>query len=137
MSLGLHMTRAEIPTIQIFNRPFKPLAVGLILATGTVGLNAVYQLFFHTAIVTAPTSISPVLGLIALLSVGCMVYAWVTRTQRLYEIGLVFAVGAWAFQGVGLLLDGGGFGFIFPLSMMTMAAGAFLLERADERDGMG
>lgn len=136
MSLGLHMTRAEIPTIQIFNRPFKPLAVGLILATGTVGLNAVYQLFFNTSIVTTPSSISPLLGLLALLSVGFMIYAWVSRMQRLYEIGLVFAVGAWAFQGVGLLIDGG-FGFMFPLSMMTMAAGAFLLERADERVGMG
>ena len=131
------MTRAEIPSIQILNRPFKPLAVGLILSTGTVGLNAIYQLYFNKTIVSTPASISLVLGLLALASVIFMIYAWISRSQRLYEIGLVLAVGAWAFWCIGLLLDGGGFGFMFPLAMMTMAAGAFLLERADERDGMG
>lgn len=137
MSLGAHMTRAEIPTINIFNRPFKPLAIGLILATGTVGLNALLQLLEGKTVVATPASIPPILGLIALISVGSMIYAWIIRSQKLYEVGLVFAVGAWAFRGIGLLIDGGGLGFMFPVAMMTMAAGAFLLERADTRDGMG
>ena len=131
------MTRAEIPSIQIFQRPFKPLAIGLIIATGTTAINAILQIINGDTIITTPISTPPILGLLALISVGAMVLAWFVRNQKLYEIGLVFAVGAWAFRGIGLFIDGGGLGFMFPIAMMTMAAGAFLLERADKRDGMG
>lgn len=131
------MTRAEIPSIQIFQRPFKPLAIGLIIATGTTAINAILQIINGDTIITTPISTPPILGLLALISVGTMVLAWFIRNQKLYEIGLVFAVGAWAFRGIGLFIDGGGLGFMFPIAMMTMAAGAFLLERADQRDGMG
>jgi hypothetical protein len=136
MATGTFMTRAEIPSIQILGRPFKPLAVGLILATGTMGLNALLQLLHQGTVVATPSSLPPILGLLAVASVVLMVTAWVIRSQRIYEIGLVLSVGAWAFRGFGLLLDGGGLGFMFPISMMVMAAGAFLLERADERAGM-
>ncbi len=134
---GTFMTRAEIPSIQIFGRPFKPLAVGLILATGTMGLNSLLQLLGQGTVVLTPESLPPVLGVLAVASVVLMVCAWLVHSQRTYEVGLVLAVGAWAFRGFGLLLDGGGLGFMFPLSMMVMAAGALLLERADERAGMG
>lgn len=134
---GTFMTRAEIPSIQIFGRPFKPLAVGQILATGTMGLNSLLQLLGQGTVVLTPESLPPVLGVLAVASVVLMVCAWLVHSQRTYEVGLVLAVGAWAFRGFGLLLDGGGLGFMFPLSMMVMAAGALLLERADERAGMG
>lgn len=137
MTTGTFMTRAEIPSIQILGRPFKPLAVGLILATGTMGLNSLLQLLGQGTVVLTPESLPPVLGVLAVASVVLMVCAWLVHSQRTYEVGLVLAVGAWAFRGFGLLLDGGGLGFMFPLSMMVMAAGAFLLERADERAGMG
>ena len=137
VTTGTFMTRAEIPSIQILGRPFKPLAVGLILATGTMGLNSLLQLLGQGTVVTTPESLPPILGVLAVASVVLMMSAWLVRSQRTYEVGLVLSVGAWAFRGFGLLLDGGGLGFMFPISMMVMAAGAFLLERADERAGMG
>ncbi len=130
-------TRAELPNVTILNRPFKPLAVGLIVSTGTVGINSLNQLIKGSVLVPTPEVLSPVLGTLAIISITLMFVAWIIRNQRIYEISLILAVGAWAFRGIGLLLDGGGFAFMFPISMMIMAGGAFLLERADERATMG
>ena len=65
-------TRAELPNVTILNRPFKPLAVGLIISTGTVGINFLNQLIKGSVLVPTPEVLSPVLGTLAIISITLM-----------------------------------------------------------------
>lgn len=148
----VHMTRAEIPGLAVLGRPFKPLAVGLIIGGFTLSVNTLL-LFFGTnpaipipgddnvgsrALETAPATYAALaMGLFAGLGNILMVVAWIVRKQRIYEYGLLLSFGAWTARWIGIALDGDPWYAMLPFAVSFMAAGAYWLERADEHDGMG
>jgi hypothetical protein len=147
----INMTRGDLPGVKIFGRAFKPFAVGLIIGGFTLSVNTLL-LFFgnHLAIPipgddnigsrtleTAPSTIAAlVMGLFAGLGTLLMVYAWIIRSQRIYEYGLLLSFGAWTARWIGIALDGEPWYAMLPFAVSFMAAGAYWLERADERDEM-
>lgn len=143
------VTRAEIPGVRILGRPFKPLAVGLLLSGFTLAFNTILLYTDQSSLipipggvvqsqsVAAPASLAAlVMGLFAAVGIALMVIAWLSRSQRIYEYGLLLSFGAWTARWIGIALDGNAIYAVLPLSMSIMAAGAYWLERVDEHDGM-
>ena len=135
------MTRAELVGVQIWGRPFKPLAVGMIVGGTTLTINTVLAfLELHTGIpipgqsTTGPGTLAALLmGIFAGVGVFLMVLAWVIRSQRMYEWGLLLAFGGWVSRFVGITLDGDTWYALLPLSFALMAGGSYVLETVDAR----
>lgn len=144
------MTRAEVSTIRIFGkdvfrgRPFKPLAVGLIIAGFTLAVNSLHPAFsLNAGPSDIPQPADPslswsvlLMGLFAATGLILMVFAWIVRKQKMYEIGLLLSMAAWISRSVALGLDGHPWYATFPLSMAVMAAGAYWLEQLDTEDSV-
>lgn len=136
----------------IWGRPFKPMAVGLIIGGMTLSVNTLL-LFFGglatipvpgddildvSALETAPTTVAAlIMGLLAGSGVLLMMFAWVFRSQRIYEFGLLLTFGAWTACWIGVALDGAPWYAMFPFTVSFMAAGTYWLEREDDAEGMG
>lgn len=144
------MTRGDLPGLRLFGRPFKPLAVGLLIGGFTLSVNTI-MLFINGRstipipgdingdgiLETASTSVaSLIMGLFSALGLILMMLAWVRRNQPMYEWGLLFCFGAWTARWIGIALDGDLWYAMLPFAVSFMAAGAYWLERADEHDGM-
>lgn len=145
------MTKGDLKH-PIWGRPFKPMAVGLILGGVTLSVNTLV-LFFGarvaipipgddnigvSALETAPaTTAAFVMGLLAGAGVLMMISAWVFRSQRIYEFGLLLTFGAWTACWIGVALDGAPWYAMFPFTVSFMAAGTYWLEREDDAEGMG
>ena len=81
----------------------------------------------------AGTFAALLMGIFAGLGVFLMIFAWVIRSQRVYEFGLLFAFGGWVARAVGIALDGQVPYSLLPVSFALMAGGAYVLETMDER----
>lgn len=126
------MTRAELPNVRILGRPFKPLAVGLIMASGFLGMNQFLVLMGFESLVDTPSGSIGGIGLAAVLSVIGMIISWIGNWQALYKHSLLLCMGAWVARAFSQALDGAWGSAVFPLAFATMAGGAYILEAVDE-----
>lgn len=124
------MTRADLKA-QIWGRPVKPLAAGAIVALVSIGANALTVLLFGKAIIT-PTDDDVAIGVFAWIALGIMLISWVRRSQALFEMSLLFTMGAFFARSLlFFLVDEHPFHALLPLSIAVLTGGAFILERAD------
>ena len=121
------MTYGEVPGKAIFGRPFKPLAVGLIIGSTNIIVDRVAVLLIgHPTLVIS----TPYASLLALLGTVLMMGAWLARSQNVYEVGLLLTVGAWVTRAMEITLLGEYASAVSPFSFAVMAGGAYWLERA-------
>lgn len=139
------MTRGDVPGKRIMNRPFKPMAVGLLIVGTTLAVNVGLWFTGNDAGIPLPGDSSntgfgsfdtAATGLFAAIGLLLMFVAWILRNQRMYEFGLLFSFGAWTARWIGITLDGQLWYATLPLGVSVMAAGAYWLERIDDRNGM-
>ena len=143
------MIRGDLPGVRILGRPFKPMAVGLIITGFALSVNTFLLYFDGRAYIPLPSPdgcswlqvagadlASFVMGLFTGLGLLLMVFAWVVRSQRIYEFGLLFSFGGWTARWMGLALEGSHWYSALPFGVSIMAAGAYWLERSDDKDGM-
>lgn len=118
-------TRGEIPGTDLLGRPFKPLALGMILGTSVLSADFLLNIF-REPILTAQT---PYAGFFGLFAITGMVLGWGIRSQKIYEISLLLIMGIWISRSVELtmivsLADG-----LLPFALAFMAGGAYWLEK--------
>lgn len=124
------MTRGDVPGTNVFGRPFKPMAVGLIVASLAVCVDTVLHKFgIHPIAINVDSQAG---GIIAGLAALLMIVAWIIRSQRIYEIGLLLVMGAWFARVVEMILMGNAGNSFIPLSMSFMAGGAYWLEKISD-----
>lgn len=124
------MSRADLPN-RILGRPVKPLALGLIICLIAVALNA-----FVPSGLSAGEYDQP-LSLIAFLTLVLMVVSWLRRSQHLFEWSLLLSTGIFTARSVAVALESGQPTFsLLPFGVAALAGGSYVLERADEKDGM-
>ncbi len=140
---GRQMTRGDLPGMRLFNRPVKPMAVGLIVMGTNLAINTFLLYYSDKSYIPLPGELTAqysvfalIMGIFSGLGVTLMVTAWILRSQRLYEFGLLLSFGGWTSRWIGLSLDGQPWYAMLPFGMTLMTASAYWLERADERDGM-
>lgn len=130
--MGAEMTtHGDVPGTTILGRPYKPLAVGLIIAATAYFADSALRIVGHT---NHPllTLGSPVAGVVAGVAAVVMGVSWGIRSQSLYEGGLLLALGALAARAVEVALLGNWFNALLPLAMACMAGGAYWLEMIDD-----
>ncbi len=124
------MSRADLPN-RIWGRPIKPLAIGLIICLIAVTLNA-----FVPSGLSAGEYDYP-LSMIAFLTLVLMAVSWVKKSQRLFEWSLLLSTGIFTVRAATVAIESGRPTFaLLPLGVAVLAARSYVLERADERDGM-
>lgn len=126
------MTRAELPNARILGRPFKPLAVGLIMASGFLGMNQFLVLMGFEPLVSTPSGSIGGIGLAAVFSVLGMIVSWIVNWQVLYKYSLLLCMGAWVARGFSQIMGGEWALAVFPLAFAMMAGGSYILETVDE-----
>ena len=126
------MTRAELPNVRILGRPFKPLAVGLIMATGFLGMNQFLVSMGFEPLVSTPSGSIGGIGLAAVFSVLGMIVSWIVNWQVLYKYSLLLCMGAWVARGFSQIMGGEWALAVFPLAFAMMAGGSYILETVDE-----
>ena len=132
------VTRAELSRVSVLGRPFKPLAVGLIVGGTTLSVNTILAFLGADPRIPVPDGgsaathlASLLMGFFAGLGVFLMVFAWIIRSQRVYEWGLLLSFGGWNARWVGMALDGDAAYALLPFSFALMAGGAYILETMD------
>ena len=129
------MSRADL-RVRLWDRPIKPLAVGIIIALISLVINGFVVLAGGRALIV-PTGDDAAIGLFALVALIIMIMSWVKKSQQWYEWALLFTCGAFfARSALILTTDTYLLHAMLPFSIAAMAGGAFILERADDRDGM-
>lgn len=123
------MTPAEIECISVGGRCIKPVAIGPVIATLVLFLNQILALLPSTQpILFTPDDSLGAIAVLAGLSSVFTIWAWFRRSQIMYEIGLLFGVGAWAGRAVEVALDGTSFQGILPMCFAITMAGLYVLE---------
>ena len=124
------MSRADLPN-RLWGRPVKPLALGLIICLTAIVLNA-----FITTGISAGDYNHP-LAVVAFVTLVLMVWSWVRKSQHLFEWSLLLSAGVFSARAVAVAIESGQHTLsMLPFGVAVFAGGSYVLERADERDGM-
>lgn len=116
-------------------RPFKPLAVGLIIALLPLTINGAAQILGYPPLLD-PTGDDMAIGIISALALVLMLLGWVRKSQALFEGALLLVVGAFVARATLVaLLDPYPLEAMLPLSVAMFAAGAYVLERDGQSRG--
>jgi hypothetical protein len=126
------MSRGDLH-IRLWDRPVKPLAVGVIIALIAVVLNGGSNAICGKALI-GPTEDDIAIGVIASIALFLIIFSWLYNRQFLFELGLLFCAGTFVARTVLMLLLVGAYplDFLLPLSVAVLSGGAFILERIDD-----
>ena len=130
------MTPAEITCVTIWGRCVKPVAIGPLLVTVVLFVNQILALLpnYEPILLTPDSSLGAIAALSGLSSLF-MIWSWIAKQQIMYEVGLLFGVGAWAGRAVEVsLLDGTGFQGTLPLGFAVTMAGLYVAETSNRWD---
>lgn len=129
------MTPAEITCVTIWGRCVKPVAIGPLLVTVVLFVNQILALLpnYEPILLTPDSSLGAIAALSGLSSLF-MIWSWIAKQQIMYEVGLLFGVGAWAGRAVEVSLDNTGFQGILPLGFAVTMAGLYVAETSNRWD---
>lgn len=122
------MTRGDLEGLTFFNRPIKPVALGItVLMVSITVFNLQHDGVFGSTLLA--TSVA----LLAFTSAVCLTAGWLGRLQQMAEIGLLLASITYVIRGSFLLLLLGPSeqGVWLSLGASVISGGSFLLERWD------
>lgn len=125
------MSRGDLPAVSVWGRPFKPMAVAVIVASLLLAVNQVLAIFGMPVLLTPDGSLGTI-GLLAGITVVSMVWSWVITSQFLFRVSMLFGVGAWTGRALETALDGRFWQAWLPFCFAGMIAGAYFVESADE-----
>lgn len=119
---------------KLFGREVRPVAAALVLATFTVFWINILDVFDEK--IPAGSISGDIVGAAAALAVAALVGGWVANSKRMAEVGMLLTAGVWFSRTIVLiLLEGFDFyGVYLSGAWVVVAAGSFLLERADDDD---
>lgn len=131
MNVQIKSTHGDIPGTHILGRPFKPLAVGLIIGSTVLGVDFIIHQLTNTHNLTQYT---PFASMFAILGVIGMVGAWIIRSQRVYELSLLLIMGVWCARAIEIFLLGNEANALLPFAISFMAGGAYWLEKITDNN---
>lgn len=128
------MTKGDLDGVTFLGRPVKPLALQFAVLMATL---MVYNIVDKGAF--GNLMLGDVVAVMAVTSAACLTAAWVMRSQRMAEVGLLLACIVYVTRSAFLLLATGwqAQGVWLGLGAAIGAGGAFLLETWDGHETVG
>lgn len=125
--------RGDIPGVRLLGRPLKPVALGL-----TLTMIIVAQSNFRGADRGTQYPLSMVLAVAAAVAAVTLAVGWISRRQRIAELGLLLVVGVYTARAAFIqMVSPFDQAVWFSLATVVIAAGAYVLEASDHRRSGG
>jgi hypothetical protein len=130
--MGFPMTQGDLPGLRFLDRPVKPFAFALALSMIWLSL-----LNLADAGVFADTLLGHGIAGISMVSGTLLIAAWIMRSQRMAEIGLLAATFVWLARAIFAFLadpiNSAPYGWGLSLCWAFAAGGAYVVEVFDRK----